>query len=214
MFNNFYSGKRVFLTGHTGFKGSWLALWLNMLGAEVKGYALKPRTKNDHFVVAGLEKKVSSVLGDIRDYEKLKKEINDFDPEVVFHLAAQPLVRESYLSPRETFEVNVIGTVNILDVLRESAALLSFINVTSDKCYENLEKNEGYKEDDPMGGYDPYSSSKGCSELVTASYRRSFYNRAPDEHPVLVASVRAGNVIGGGDWTPNALVVDVVEALS
>jgi CDP-glucose 4,6-dehydratase len=213
MFNNFYSGKRVFLTGHTGFKGSWLALWLNKLGAEVKGYALKPRTKNDHFVVAGIEKKVSSVLGDIRDYEKLRKEINDFKPEIVFHLAAQPLVRQSYLSPRETFEVNVIGTVNILDALRECDALLSFINVTSDKCYENLEKNEGYKENDPMGGYDPYSSSKGCSELVTASYRRSFYNRAPDEHPVLVASARAGNVIGGGDWCQDRILPDTISAL-
>jgi CDP-glucose 4,6-dehydratase len=213
MFNNFYGGKRVFLTGHTGFKGSWLALWLNKLGAEVKGYALEPRTKNDHYVVAGIENKVSSILGDIRDYERLRKEIKDFKPEIVFHLAAQPLVRQSYLSPRETFEVNVIGTVNILDALRECDALLSFINVTSDKCYENQDKKEGYREDDPMGGYDPYSSSKGCSELVTASFRRSYYNCASDEHSVLVASARAGNVIGGGDWCQDRILPDTISAL-
>lgn len=214
MFRNFFKNKRVFITGHTGFKGSWLLLWLDYLGAKIKGYALAPYTQNDHFVAACLEKKIISVIADIRDNSKLKKEILEFEPEVIFHLAAQPLVRLSYLNPRDTYEINVMGTVNILDSIRECKSVISFINVTTDKCYENIEKEEGYKEDEPLGGYDPYSSSKGCSELVTSAYRRSFFNSSSWKgHNILIASARAGNVIGGGDWRNDRLMSDSIGAL-
>ena len=213
MFNDFYKGKRVFITGHTGFKGSWLLLWLNYLGAEIKGYALKPRTQKDHFITAGLESKAESVIADIRDFEKLQKEIKYFRPQVVFHLAAQPLVRESYVNPRETYEVNVMGTVNILEALKGCDSVLSFVNVTSDKCYENVEKEAGYQESDPLGGYDPYSSSKGCSELVTAAFRKSFFDVEKGGRHALVTSARAGNVIGGGDWCRDRIMTDSIMAL-
>ncbi len=209
MFNNYYHQKKVFVTGHTGFKGSWLCLWLTTLGAKAKGYALAPYTKDDHYNVIGLDSKIDSVLGDIRHYDNLKKEVDAFQPDVIFHLAAQPLVRESYLNPRETYETNVMGTVNIFEIARQLPTLQAIVNVTSDKCYDNVEKPIGYKETDPMGGFDPYSSSKGCSELVTAAYRKSFFG----QHPALMASARAGNVIGGGDWCKDRIIPDCIRAL-
>lgn len=209
MFNNYYKDKKVFVTGHTGFKGSWLVLWLLALGAIVKGYALEPYTKDDHYVVLGLDSKIESVIADVRDLDSLKKEMADFQPDVVFHLAAQPLVRASYFEPVATYATNVIGTVNVLDAVRECSSVKSFVNVTTDKCYENVEKTEGYKEDEPMGGYDPYSSSKGCSELVTAAYRRSFFF----DKDVFIATARAGNVIGGGDWCKDRIMTDSINSL-
>jgi len=214
MFDNIFKGKTVLLTGHTGFKGSWLCIWLNMLGANIVGYALEPYTEKDNFVVAGLERKVRHVIGDVRDFVSLENVFKDYQPEFVFHLAAQPIVRESYKRPKQTYDVNVGGTVNVLECCRLSDSVKVIVNVTSDKCYENKEWIWGYRENDPMGGYDPYSSSKGCSEIVTAAYRRSFFN--PDsfnEHKKSLASVRAGNVIGGGDWQKDRLIPDCIRAL-
>lgn len=212
MFNNIYKGKKIFITGHTGFKGSWLTLWLTELGAEIKGYSLPPRTPRDHFLTAGIDKICTTIFGDVRDYISLRSEIAVFRPDIVFHLAAQPLVRQSYLNPRETYEVNMMGTVNILEAVRGCDTVRSVINVTSDKCYQNREQAAPYNEDDPMGGHDPYSSSKGCSELITAAYRNSFF--MPDSPKnKFIASGRAGNVIGGGDWSPERIMTDIIESL-
>jgi len=211
-FNGIYRGKRVLVTGHTGFKGSWLSLWLNELGAEVTGYALDPYTDKDNVVVTGLCEKLNDIRGDIRDYDTLSSVFEEYQPEVVFHLAAQPLVRLSYEKPRETYETNVMGTVNILECIRRTDSVKAALVITSDKCYENIEKDYAYKETDPIGGYDPYSSSKGCTELVVSAYLRSYFN--PNENPRLgLASARAGNVIGGGDWAKDRIVTDCINAL-
>ncbi len=212
MFGGVYSGKRVIVTGHTGFKGSWLALWLRRLGAEVCGIALPMEGKFNHFALLGME--MRSEMRDIRDREGIGRIFDDFRPEMVFHLAAQPLVRQSYREPAETFEINVIGTANVLEACRKTASVRAAVAVTSDKCYENRERVRGYREDEPMGGFDPYSASKGCAELVISSYRRSFFNNDGFgvKHRTLLASGRAGNVIGGGDWAADRLVPDIVKA--
>lgn len=211
MFNlNTYKNKKVFITGHTGFKGSWLALWLTLLGAKVKGYALEPYTDPSNFIAINLDSKVESEIGDILDREKLNKSISDFKPDIIFHLAAQPLVRLSYLEPIKTYETNVIGTLNTLEVARKCSSVKAFVNITTDKCYENIEKNYAYKENDKMGGYDMYSSSKGCSEILSASYRNSFLK----DEGFLLATARAGNVIGGGDWSTDRLVPDCIKAIN
>ena len=204
----FWQGKRVFLTGHTGFKGSWLSLWLASLGTEVKGYALNPPTSPSLFDEAEVGKVINSQIGDIRDQDALYKSMTGFNPDILIHMAAQPLVRYSYDEPIETYEVNVIGTAKVLEVARSCPNLKAIVNITTDKCYENDERAEGYKEDDPMGGYDPYSSSKGCAELVASSYRRSFLQ----DQGVGLASVRAGNVIGGGDWADDRLIPDILRS--
>ncbi len=206
--SNFWQGKRVFLTGHTGFKGSWLSLWLQAMEAEIKGYALNPPTETNLFTVAKVGEQMESEIGDIRDLEALTKSMRAFNPDIVIHLAAQPLVRYSYQAPVETYSTNVMGTVNVLEAARQCQNLKSIINVTTDKCYENKEWLWGYREDEPMGGFDPYSSSKGCSELVTAAYRQSFFQNAG----VGLASARAGNVIGGGDWSSDRLIPDILKA--
>ncbi len=207
---SFWKGKSVFLTGHTGFKGGWLALWLKRLGADVSGFALAPSHENGIFAAARTGDGVISTIADIREPGRLKDAMADVSPEIAFHFAAQPLVRSSYASPAETFDVNVMGTVNFLESVRSTPSIRAAVIVTSDKCYENKEWCWGYRENDPMGGDDPYSSSKGCAELVTASYRRSFLA----ESGVAVASVRAGNVIGGGDWADARLIPDMVKAWS
>lgn len=206
----FWANKRVFITGHTGFKGAWLSLWLQDVGAEVAGYSLKPQTNSNLFEAALVTDGMYSSIGDVRDLELLCKSIRDFAPEIVFHLAAQPLVRHSYKNPVETYSTNVMGTVNLLEAVRECGSVKAVVNVTTDKCYENREWVWGYREIDPMGGHDPYSSSKGCSELVTAAYRNSYFS-----HPegVKIASARAGNVIGGGDWAEDRLVPDILRSL-
>jgi CDP-glucose 4,6-dehydratase len=229
MFSNVFKNKTVLVTGHTGFKGSWLCIWLKELGANVVGYALEPYTERDNFVVSGLKDKVTHIIGDIRDYQNLTKVFKKYQPEFVFHLAAQPIVRESYTNPKDTYDINVGGTVNVLECCRLTDSVRVIINVTSDKCYENKEWVWGYRENDPMGGYDPYSSSKGCSELVTAAYRQSFFNPSlPDpltfspshlltflipKPSVALSSARAGNVIGGGDWQKDRIVPDCIRAL-
>jgi CDP-glucose 4,6-dehydratase len=204
----FWQGKRVFLTGHTGFKGSWLSLWLYSLGAEVKGYALNPPTSPSLFNEAKVGEVISSQIGDIRDQSTLHESMTVFNPDILIHMAAQPLVRYSYDAPIETYEVNVIGTAKVLEVARSCMNLKAIVNITTDKCYENDDRSEGYKEDDPMGGHDPYSSSKGCAELVASAYRRSFLK----EQGVGLASVRAGNVIGGGDWADDRLIPDILRS--
>jgi len=209
LFNNVFEGKTVLVTGHTGFKGSWLSIWLRELGANVIGYALEPYTENDIFVVAGVDRKIKSNIGDIRDFDKLKETFDKYRPEIVFHLAAQPLVRLSYAQPRLTYDTNVGGTVNLLECCRAGDSVKVIINVTSDKCYDNKEWMWGYRENDTLGGYDPYSSSKACSEIITAAYRGSFFNAGNK----FLSSVRAGNVIGGGDWREDRLVPDCIRAL-
>lgn len=214
MFNNVFKSKTVLVTGHTGFKGSWLCVWLKELGANVVGYALEPYTERDNFVVTGLQHKVVHIIGDVKNFHKLRKIFKEYQPEFVFHLAAQPIVCEAYASPKETYDTNVGGTVNVLECCRLAGSVRVIINVTSDKCYENKEWVRGYRESDPMGGYDPYSSSKGCSELVSAAYRKSFFN--PDDfkvHRKSLASGRAGNVIGGGDWQRSRIIPDCIRAL-
>ena len=205
-----WSGKRIGLTGHTGFKGSWLAVWLASMGADVHGYALEPPTTPSLFHVVNLKALLgSSTIGDVRDATAVERWMREVAPDAIFHLAAQSLVRESYLRAAETYAVNVMGVVHVLDAVRETPSVRAVVNVTTDKCYENYEWHWGYRENEPMGGHDPYSSSKGCAELVTAAYRRSFL--APRE--VAVATARAGNVIGGGDWAAHRLVPDVLRAL-
>jgi len=209
-----YKRKKVLITGHTGFKGSWLSIWLNKMGAEVIGYALAPYTERDNFVVSKLEDKITHIIGDVLDYENLLHVFTEYEPEFVFHLAAQPLVLESYVKPKETYDVNIGGTVNVLECCRLTASVKVIINVTSDKCYENKEWIWGYRENDRLGGYDPYSSSKAGSEVVTAAYRQSFFNiENVSEHGKNIASVRAGNVIGGGDWQTDRLIPDCIASL-
>lgn len=210
-----YRGKKVLVTGHTGFKGSWLVSWLTMLGADVIGYALPPQTTPNHFDILKLEKHITHIIGDVRDKDMLASVIQKHKPEFVFHLAAQPLLRRSYREPVLTYETNIMGTVYALDAVRMSETVCAVVSVTSDKCYENREWIYGYRENDPLGGYDPYSSSKGCAELVTAAYRNSFFNPLEygKKHHVAVASARAGNVIGGGDWAEDRLIADCVRCL-
>ena len=207
----FWTGKRVLLTGHTGFKGSWMALLLSRMGADVFGYALRPPTEPNLFTVACVGDGIQSRIADIRDTESLRRSMAEFAPDVVIHMAAQPLVRDSYDKPVETFDVNVMGTVYLLEAVRQTPGVKATIVVTSDKCYENREVLSAYSENDAMGGHDPYSSSKGCAELVTAAYGRSFF--APGMGRGAVASVRAGNVIGGGDWAKDRLVADLARGL-
>ena len=212
MFGGVFHGKQVWLSGHTGFKGSWLATWLLRLGARVHGFALEPPTSPSLFEQLGLEAELHHEIGDIRDAARVAASIREAQPDFVFHLAAQPLVRLSYREPVATFDTNVMGTVHVLDALRDLARHCAAIIVTTDKCYENREWLHGYREEDPLGGYDPYSSSKAAAEIATAAYRRSFFNE-PDG-PIQVASARAGNVIGGGDWAEDRIVPDCVRALS
>lgn len=209
MKNKFWTNKRVLITGNTGFKGSWLSLVLKSFGADVFGYALQPPTAPSLYEVCCLNKSVQTVIGDIRDFKHLSEAIKLYSPEIVFHLAAQPLVLRSYASPSETYETNVMGTVNVLEAVRQSESVKAVVNVTTDKCYQNDEKNKPFTENDPMGGYDPYSSSKACSELITSAYRNSFLN----DKKIWLASARAGNVIGGGDWAENRLVPDIIRAM-
>jgi len=214
-FGGVYKNKRVLITGHTGFKGSWLAIWLKMLGAEVRGYALEPPSDPSNFEACGLQDKLIHIHGDVRDHKHLLSVFQEYQPEFIFHLAAQPLVRFSYEEPRTTYETNVMGTVNVLEAARVTNSARVIINITSDKCYENKEWVWGYRENDPMGGYDPYSSSKGCAELLTAAYRASFFNpNRYEAHKVSLSSVRAGNVIGGGDWGQDRLIPDCIRAVS
>lgn len=208
----FWKGRRVLVTGHTGFKGSWLSLWLQSLGAEVTGYALAPPTTPSLFEAAEVGRGMKSIQGDVLDRQLLARSLNEAQPEVVFHLAAQSLVRESYRAPVETFGVNVMGTAHLLEAARQTPAVAAVVVVTSDKCYENREWVWGYRENEPLGGHDPYSASKGCAELVAAAYRRSFFQ--PSARPVGLATARAGNVIGGGDWAADRIVPDAVRAFA
>jgi CDP-glucose 4,6-dehydratase len=215
MFGDFYKGKKVLITGHTGFKGSWLAIWLHELGAEVIGIALDPFSERDNFVLSGIGTKIKADLrGDIRDGQMLKEVFKQYQPEIVFHLAAQPLVRLSYDIPVETYEVNVMGTIHVMEAIRVTDSVKVAVMITTDKCYENREQIWGYRENEAMGGYDPYSSSKGAAEIAIASWRRSFFN--PEQygkHGKSIASVRAGNVIGGGDWALDRIIPDCIKAL-
>jgi CDP-glucose 4,6-dehydratase len=208
---DFWHGKRVLLTGHTGFKGGWLALWLQRMGATVAGFALPAESTKSMFHLAAVGGAMESVLADIRDLTTLQRLVAQFHPEIVFHLAAQPLVRLSYLQPVETYQVNVMGTVHLLETLRSSPHCRVVVSITSDKCYENKESERAYRESDPLGGYDPYSSSKACAELVNAAYRSSFF-QTPRGKPIGIATARAGNVIGGGDFSRDRLVPDTMAA--
>lgn len=211
---NFWQGKKVFLTGHTGFKGSWLCMWLSRMGAHVTGYALDPPTDPSLFELARVGGLVDSRIADVRDPERLKVEMSSASPDIVIHMAAQPLVRDSYKIPVETYAINVMGVVHLLEAVRSCPSVRAVVNVTTDKCYENREWVWGYRENEPMGGFDPYSNSKGCSELITASYRSSFFNSQRfAEHGVGLASARAGNVIGGGDWAGDRLIPDIIRAI-
>lgn len=205
---SFYKGKRIFITGHTGFKGSWLTAILVKAGAEVTGYSLTPPTDPNLFSISGVESKINSVIGDVRDFDAMKKAFDECDPEIVFHLAAQPIVITSYEQPKYTYETNVMGTVNILECVRLSKNVKSVLNVTTDKVYKNNEWCWGYRENEPLDGYDPYSNSKSCSELVTHSYKSSFF----DSMGIAVSTARAGNVIGGGDFADNRIIPDCVRA--
>jgi len=209
----FWKDKRVFLTGHTGFKGSWLCLWLQQLGADVTGYSLAPPTNPSLFDVANVAQGMKTIIGDIRDGVMLSNAMSNAAPEIIIHMAAQPLVRQSYIDPVETYSTNVMGTVHLLEAVRGSPSVRAVVIVTTDKCYENKEWVWGYRESDPMGGYDPYSSSKGCAELVTSAFRTSFFNPFDySEHKVGLATARAGNVIGGGDWASDRLIPDMIVA--
>lgn len=213
-FNNVYKGKKVLITGHTGFKGSWLSIWLRELGAEVIGYSLDPYTEKDNFVLSHLSEKIVDIRGDIRDRKHLRKVFDKYQPEIVFHLAAQPLVRLSYDIPVETYETNLMGTINILEEIRNCKNTKIGIMITTDKCYENKEQIWGYRENEAFGGYDPYSSSKGACEIAIQSWRKSFFNpKDYEKHGKSIASVRAGNVIGGGDWAKDRIVPDCIRAL-
>ena len=211
--DTFWRNTNVFLTGHTGFKGGWLALWLRALNARVVGYSLAPETSPNLFTSARVGETLQSHTADIRNRNSLQSAMQVAQPQVVFHLAAQPLVRRSYADPHETYETNVMGTVNLLEAVRITSSVRAVVIVTSDKCYENRERPWGYRENEPMGGYDPYSSSKGCAELVTAAYRRSFFF-PNSQHKCALASVRAGNVIGGGDWSEDRLLPDLLRAFT
>lgn len=211
---DFYKGKNILVTGHTGFKGSWLSIWLHQMGANIIGLGLEPYSEKDNFVLSQIGQKITDIRGDIRDSSLVKSVFNRYKPDMVFHLAAQPLVRLSYDEPVSTYETNVMGTIHIMEAMRITPETKVAIMITTDKCYENKEQLWGYRENDPMGGYDPYSSSKGCAELAISSWRRSFF--APEhynEHGKAIASVRAGNVIGGGDWAKDRIVPDCIRAL-
>lgn len=210
----FWKNKRVLLTGHTGFKGSWLALWLQEMGAELVGYSLDPPTETNLYEIARVGDGMESILGDIRNLQQLSALMESFRPEIVLHLAAQALVRRSYLDPVETYTTNVIGTVNLLEAVRLCGSVQVVVNITTDKCYQNKEWHWGYRENEPMGGHDPYSSSKGCAELVTSAYRASFFSSSSDSmSDVRVATARAGNCIGGGDWGEDRLIPDMIRAI-
>ncbi|WP_433692492.1 CDP-glucose 4,6-dehydratase [Herbaspirillum seropedicae] len=206
---DFWRGKRVLLTGHTGFKGSWVSLWLQSMGAELSGIALEPPTEPALFHVARVAEGMQHHIADIRDQALIKSLVEDFEPEILIHMAAQPLVRLSYQHPVETYSTNVMGTLHVLEASRHCSSVKAIVNITTDKCYENQERMRGYREDEPMGGYDPYSNSKGCAELVSSAYRQSFLRQAG----IALATARAGNVIGGGDWAADRLVPDVLRAL-
>lgn len=206
---DFWRGKRVLMTGHTGFKGSWLSLWLQSLGAELRGIALEPPTKPALFNVARVSEGMDHQIADIRDYDKIRALVADYQPEILIHMAAQPLVRLSYRQPIETYATNVMGTVHVLEAARYAGSVKALVNITTDKCYENKEWMWGYREDEPMGGYDPYSSSKACAEIVSSAYRKSYLK----EEGISMATARAGNVIGGGDWAQDRLVPDILRAL-
>ena len=209
---SFWHSKRVFLTGHTGFKGSWMSLWLQSLGAEVTGFALEPPTQPNLFEEARIAQGMRSIMGDIRDLDALQRAMQEARPEIVIHMAAQPLVCYSYHKPLETYATNVMGTVHLLESVRHCPGIRAVVNITTDKCYENRKWDWGYRENEPLGGYDPYSNSKGCAELVSAAYRSSFFNIDKYiEHGVAVATARAGNVIGGGDWAHNRLLPDILR---
>lgn len=211
----FWKNKKVLITGHTGFKGSWLSIWLHELGANVCGYSLEPNTEPSLFKLANIEQLLHSNIGDIRDLPHLQQVFSEFEPEIVFHMAAQPLVRESYVNPVDTYSTNVMGTVNILESVRFCPSVKAIVNVTTDKVYENKEWNWGYREIDRLGGYDPYSNSKACSELVTSSYTSSFFNPEKyEQHGVAVGTARAGNVIGGGDWSKDRLIPDIIKSIN
>jgi CDP-glucose 4,6-dehydratase len=214
MFKNIYHNTKVLITGHTGFKGSWLAMWLSQMGAKITGYSLQPPTEPNHFHLLYID--IVSMIGDVRNAEKLEHVFKEQRPEIVFHLAAQPIVRLSYEEPVEIFTSNVMGTINVLEASRESGTVRAIVNVTSDKCYENKEWPWGYREIDPLGGYDPYSASKGCSELITSCWRNSFFNIKDygNSHHTLLASGRSGNVIGGGDWAVDRLIPDMIRAVN
>ena len=212
MNESFWKNKKILITGHTGFKGSWLTIWLKKLGADITGFSKSVPTNPSLFETANIEKDIKSVVGDIQNYELLKETISKCEPEIIFHMAAQSLVIKSYSNPIETFSTNVMGTVNLLYAVKETKKAKIVINITSDKCYENKESLEGYSEEDPMGGHDPYSSSKGCAELITKSFRKSFFS-SDHENNIGLASVRAGNVIGGGDWAENRLIPDIIRAI-
>lgn len=212
LFDGIYRNKNVFITGHTGFKGSWLSYWLKELGANVTGYSLDPPSEPNHFNLLNLD--IQSYINDIRDIETLSNAITKALPEIVFHLAAQPLVKDSYENPIVTYETNVLGTAYVLEACKKIKSVKAVVVITTDKCYENVEKNEGYKESDRLGGYDPYSSSKACAELVVSSFRNSFFNFNvyQKEHNTLIATARAGNIIGGGDWAKDRLIPDIIKA--
>lgn len=216
LFDNFFRGKRILVTGHTGFKGSWLSVWLHELGAEIVGLGLEPYSSRDNFLLSGIGKKITADLRvDIRDLHAVREVFAKYRPDIVFHLAAQPLVRLSYEIPADTYETNVMGTINVMEAIRSSSSVRVAIMITTDKCYDNKETTKGYVETDPFGGYDPYSSSKGACEIAIQSWRRSFFN--PQEygkkHSISLASVRAGNVIGGGDWSQDRIIPDCIRAL-
>ncbi len=213
LFRNFFKNKNVLITGHTGFIGSWLGIWLNELNANVVGYALPPITKEDNFVVTNFKKKIVSIIGNVKNYKKLNKVFKTYKPEIVFHLAAQPIVRMSYIIPKETYDTNIGGTVNVFENFRKNESSKIMINFTTDKCYENLENIEGYKETDRLGGHDPYSSSKACSEFITSAYRQSYFTNKALKNEKYVSSIRSGNVIGGGDWQEDRLVPDCMKAI-
>jgi len=214
MNTTFWRSKKVLITGHTGFKGSWLSLYLQKKGANVLGYSLPPPTKPSLFEIGRIDEGMESIIGDIRDIEKFKTIIREYKPEIIIHMAAQSLVRYSYENPLETYSTNVMGTVNVLEAVRCSDSVKVVLIITSDKCYENKEWIWGYRENDPMGGYDPYSSSKGCAELITSAYRRSYFSKQDNStQAVAVASARAGNVIGGGDWAHDRLIPDIMNAI-
>lgn len=206
----FFKGKKIFITGHTGFKGSWLAYILYLSGAKVAGYSLKPKNKVDNFYLLKLDKKIQNYFGDIRDKKNLSKEIKKFKPDIIFHLAAQALVKESYINPKFTFSTNIIGTMNVLETLREVKSVKSAIIITSDKCYKNYEKKSGYSEEDELGGEDPYSASKAAAENIFSSYLKSFFK---NKKKIGLVSVRAGNVIGGGDWSQDRIIPDLIKSV-
>ncbi|WP_159356239.1 CDP-glucose 4,6-dehydratase [Methylovorus glucosotrophus] len=211
---SFWRGRKVFLTGHTGFKGGWMSLWMQSLGANLKGFSLEPPTSPSLFEIASISDGMTSDIGDVRDLARLTHSLQTFQPEIVFHMAAQPLVRYSYKNPVETYATNLMGTVHLLEAVRHTPSVKAVVIITTDKCYENREWAWGYRENEPMGGFDPYSNSKGCAELATAAYRSSFFNPENfSHHGVAIATVRAGNVIGGGDWAGDRLIPDILMAI-